>query len=205
MSPPPRMRSRLLAPVIALSALVVAGCQSHSRQVPSQVPAPTHGIFGSTPGMMPKLSYDVTSGLIAVDSGAPVYLTVLAVEPRTGRMSVVFPPAGYEKRLSSDVAFRVDLRDEVAVANPGSSELDAINRGRCANPGPAPSGGIPACVPGRPNVAQPVAPERSLLAIATNEPIVVANDSTNPGKGRGIRRYLPDEWAGAWLSQGAVR
>ncbi len=192
------MRSRPFV-VLAGCAALLAGCQRQPQQAASQFPAPTRGIFGSVPSMMPRMSYDITSGLISVDSGAPVYLTVLAVEPRTGQMSVVFPPPGGEKRLASDVAIQVDLTDEPPAPSIVGSELDAINRGRCANPSRAPSGGIPNCVPGRANAVQPMVPARALLAIATNEPIVVANDSTNPGKGRGIRRLLPEEWAGAWL------
>jgi hypothetical protein len=154
---------------------------------------------------MPKLSCNRTSGLISVDSGAPVYLTVLVVEPRTGQMSVVLPPTGDEKLLSRDLAIQVDLSDELPMPSIGGSELDAIHRGRCANPSRAPSGGIPACVPGRSISVQPMVPARSLLALATNEPIAVAGDSTSPAKSRGIRRFLPNEWAGAWLWQGSAR
>lgn len=196
------MRSRpfvTIAGVAVVFAVLLGGCQRQPQQGASQVPAPTRGIFGSAPSMMPNISYDVTSGLISVDSGAPVYLTVLAVEPRTGQLSVVFPPPGREKLLSNDLAIQLDLSDEAPVASIGGSELDAINRGRCANPSRAPSGGIPSCVPGPSNAVQPMAPARSILVIATSEPIVVPNDSANPAKGRGIRRFLPDQWAGAWL------
>lgn len=196
------MRSRRFVVFAGFAALALAGCQRQPQPSASQFPAPTRGVFGSAPAMMPKLSYNVTSGLISVDSGAPIYLTVLAVEPRTRQMSVIFPPAGSEKVLSNSLAIQVDLSDEVPMPSIASSELDAINRGRCANPSRAPSGGIPNCVPGPSATPRPMATSRSLLAIATSEPIVVANDSTNPGKGRGIRRFLPEEWAGAWLVQG---
>lgn len=195
------MRSRLFVIVAACTTLALVGCQRPSQQSASQFPAPTRGVFGSAPAMMPRMSYDITSGLISVDSGAPVYLTVLAVEPRTGRMSVVFPPPGRETVLASDLAIQVDLSDEAPVPSIAASELDAINRGRCANPSRAPSGGIPTCASGPSMLAGPMAPSRSLLALATSEPIVVAIDSTDSGKGRGIRRFLPDQWAGAWLVQ----
>ena len=143
------MRFKPFVAVAGLAALGLVGCQRQSQQAASQFPAPTRGVFGSSPSMMPKVSYNLTSGLISVDSGAPVYLTVLAVEPRTGEMSVVFPPPGGEKIVSTDLAIQVELRDDSPVAATAGSELDAINRGRCANPGRAPSGGMPACVPGR--------------------------------------------------------
>ncbi len=196
------MYSRRFAAFAGIAALALVGCQRQPQQSASQFPAPTRGVFGSAPAMMPRMSYNLTSGLISVDSGAPVYLTVLAVEPRTGEMSVVFPPPGIERPIATDLAISVDLTDEYPVpVHGGGSDLDKINRGRCANPSRAPSGGIPDCVPGYAPMTRPMTPMHSLLALATSEPIVIANDSTDPGKGRGIRRFLPEQWAGEWLIQ----